>query len=432
MTDELISDLGKIGALKVISRTSMMQYKGTRKSLPEIANELDVQAVVEGSVLRSGHQVRITVQLIEAATDRRLWSDSYEGELGDVLALQAQVAQAIVRRIEIALTPEERKRLASPHAVNQEALEAYLKGLFFWNKRTVESLNLALGYFRQAVEKDPNYAPAYAWMADCYVLLLVPQGPGYRKEFLRKIKEAGAEALKLDSTLAEAHLVSAVTLALECDWVGAEKEYKQAIQLSPGNANARHRYSHFLSLQGRIEEGLAEARRALKLDPVSLVINNNLGSSLYFARYYDEAIDQLQQVLRMDPNFAYAHWDLGRVYLQKQMYAEAIAELEKADTLLGGLQVRAELGYAYGRSGKRKEAQQQLEYLIELSTRDPVAPATVASIYAGLGNNDQALRWLSKACDQQFGVFRLKADPQWDSLRSDKRFQDLLRRIGLG
>jgi tetratricopeptide (TPR) repeat protein len=318
--------------------------------------------------------------------------------------------------------------------VNQEAHEAHLKGLFFWNKRSVESLNLALGYFRQAVEKDPSYAPAYAWMADCYVLLSATQGTGYRTELLQRIKEAGSEALKLDSTLAEAHLVSAVTHLLECDWVGAEKGYKRAIQLSPGNANAAHRYSHFLSLQGRHEEGLAEARRALKLDPISLVINNNLGSSLYFARYYDEAIDQLKEVLRMDPNFPYAHLDLGRVYLQKEMYAEALAELEKADTLLGGLQVRAELGYAYGRSGKRKEAQQQLEYLMELSTRDSVAPATIASIYAGLGNKDQALQWLSKACDQQhgFGVYRLKADPQWDSLRSDKRFQDLLRRIGLG
>lgn len=375
--------------------------------------------------------MRITVRLIEAVTDRQLWSDSYEADLGDALVVQSQVAQAIARKIEVAITPEERERLASGRAVNPEALEAYLRGLFFWNKRTVESLHSAIGYFRQALEKDPNYALAYAGMASCYPLLASVEAP--QKESWRKAEEVATQALKLDSTLAEAHVVLAAIHAYDrSDWAGAEKHFTQAIRLNPGNATAHHNYSHFLALQGRKEEGLAEARRALKLDPVSVVINNNVGSNLYFARRYDEAVDQLKQVLRMDANFGFAHWDLGQVYLEKEMYAQAIAELEKADALLGGFRARADLAYAYGRSGRTKEAQEQLEHFTKLSVRGQVSPATIALIYTGLGNKDQALRWLSKACDQRFGISRLKVDPKWDSLRSDQRFQDLLRRIGLG
>src|SRR5580658_7038317 len=338
MTDELITDLAQISALRVISRTSVMVYKGARKPLPQIARELNVDAVVEGTVLHSGDHVRITAQLIEASTDKHLWSQSYEGELRDTLGLQNRVAGAIADQIRISLTPQEQAALKNVRVVNPEAYESYLKGRYFWNKRTADGLKVALAYFTQAIEEDPKYAQAYSGLADTYALLgdwqyavMTP------KEALPKAKAAAIKALELDSTLGEAHSSLAVCLdGFDWDFDTAEKEFQRAIELSPGYATAHHWYAWHLSHTGRNKEAIAEMRKAEDLDPLSLIINTDLAELLVLTHYYDESIRQSHKTIEMDPNFALAHNQLGQAYFQKQMYEPAIAELEKSVQLSGG------------------------------------------------------------------------------------------------
>ena len=313
MTDELISDLGQISALRVISRTSVMTYKHARKPLPQIARELNVDAVVEGTVLRSGDQVRITAQLIEASADKHLWSQSYEGELRDTLALQNQVARAIADQIRINLNPQEQAALKNVKVVNPEAYESYLKGRYFWNKRTADGLKVALAYFNQAIDEDPKYAQAYSGLADTYALLgdwqyavMTP------KEALPKAKAAAIKALELDSTLGEAHNSLAFCFdAFDWDFDSAGKEFRRAIELNPGYATAHHWYAWHLSLLGRYDEAIAEMRKAENLDPLSLIINADLAELLVIAHSYDESIRQSRKTIEMDPNFALAHNQLG-------------------------------------------------------------------------------------------------------------------------
>src|SRR6204780_5122457 len=338
MTDELISDLGQISALRVISRTSVMGYKHARKPLPQIARELNVDAVVEGTVLRFGDRVRITAQLIEAATDKHLWSQSYEGELKDTLALQKQVARAIADQIQINLTPREEAALKSVKVVNPEAYESYLKGRYFWNKRSADGLKAALAYFKQAIEEDPKYAQAYSGSADTYALLgdwqyavMTP------KEAFPKAKAAAIKALELDSTLGEAHNSLAFVLdGFDWDFDSAGREFQRAIELNPGYATAHHWYAWHLSLLGRYDEALAEMRKAENLDPLSLIINADLAELLVLAHSDEESIQQSRKTIEMDPNFALAHNQLAQAYLQKHMYDEAVAELKTAVQLSGG------------------------------------------------------------------------------------------------
>lgn len=431
LTEILISNLAKISALKVISRTSAMHYKGTRKRLPEIAQELGVQGVVEGSVMRSGSRVRITIQLVEAATDLHIWTESYERNLVDLLALQSEVAQTIARRIEIEVTEEEGHRLgAAASPVSPQIHEAYLKGLFFKNKRTVESLDSAIEHFERAMEKDPDFAPAYAAMADAYFILATWHGP--RGELWPKARAAATRALEIDNTLAEAHVVrGGVLLCHDFDPAAAEREFLRALHLNPGDAPAHRRYSYSLASQGRFEESLAAGKRAVELDPVSIVNNTMLGRSLYFARRYDEALEQLQSSLRLDPNLPWTHRFLGFVYLQQGMKEEAIVEMEKALTQGGGRGILGDLGYAYAVSNRTSQALQQLKALQELEKEGRASAFSLAVVHHGLGNKDEALAWLRAAYDERDDrLVLLKVDPLWDALRPDPRFQQLLHQIG--
>jgi TolB-like protein/DNA-binding winged helix-turn-helix (wHTH) protein/Flp pilus assembly protein TadD len=433
MTDELISDLGQISALRVISRTSVMAYKHVRKPLPQIARELNVDAVVEGTVLRSGDRVRITAQLIEASSDKHLWSQSYEGELRDTLTLQNEVARAIADQIRIELNPQERSALNAVRVVNPEAYESYLKGRFFWNKRTADSLKVALAYFNQAIEEDSKYAQAYSGMADTYSLLgdwqytvLTP------KEALPKAKAAALKALELDSALGEAHNSLAFCLdAFDWDLDAAGKEFRRAIELNPGYATAHHWYAWHLSLVGRYDQAIAEMRKAENLDPLSLIINADLAELLVIAHSYDESIRQSRKTIEMDPNFALAHNQLAQAYLQKNMPEEAVQEFQKAVQLSGGSPTTtANLARAYVASGKRSEAVKLLNDLKKRSSPGYSDASEIAAIYASLGDADQAMNWLEKAFEQRFNPGVLLR-PGYDPLRSDPRFEDLLHRVGL-
>jgi TolB-like protein/DNA-binding winged helix-turn-helix (wHTH) protein/Flp pilus assembly protein TadD len=433
MTDELITDMAQISALRVISRTSVMVYKGARKPLPQIARELNVDAVVEGTVLRSGDQVRITAQLIEASTDKHLWSQSYEGELRDTLALQSRVASAIADQIRINLTPRELAALKNVKIVNPEAYESYLKGRYFWNKRTADGLKVALAYFKQAIEEDPKYAKAYSGLADTYALLgdwqyavMTP------KEAFPEAKAAAIEALELDNTLGEAHNSLAFVLdGFDWDLDAGGKEFQRAIELNPGYATAYHWYAWHLSLLGRFDEAITEMRKAENLDPLSLIINADLAELLDLAHFYDESIRQSRKTIEMDPNFAVAHNQLGQAYLQKHMYAEAVAELKKAVQLSGDSPTCiANLARAYVASGERGEALTLLGNLKKRSNPGYSNATEIAMIYASLGDTDQAMTWLEKGYQERFNPGVLLR-PGFDPLRSDPRFQNLLRRIGL-
>jgi len=432
MTDELIADLGQISALRVISRTSVMPYKRARKSLPQIARELNVDAVVEGTVLRSGDRVRITAQLIQATADKHLWAGSYEGDLRDTLALQNTVARSIAEQIRISLSPQEQAVLKSAKVVNPEAYEAYLKGRYFWNKRTADSLKTAVDYFNQAIEKDPNYAQAYTGLADAYALLgdwqyavMTP------KEAFPKAKAAAIKALELDSTLSEAHNSLAFCFdAFDWDLESAGKEFQRAIELNPGYATAHHWYAWHLSLLGQYDEAIVEMRKAKDLDPLSLIINADLAELLVIAHFYDESISQSRKTIEMDPNFALAHNQLAQAYLQKHMYDEAVAELQKAVELSGGSPTCvANLARAYAASGKTSEAVKLLSDLKKQTNRSYSDASEIAVIYVALGDRDQAMNWLGKGYEERFNPGVLLR-PGFDALRSDPRFEDLVRRIG--
>jgi TolB-like protein/Flp pilus assembly protein TadD len=431
MTEELITDLGKISALRVISRTSVMQYKGTKKPMPEIARELNVDAMVEGSVLRSGGRVRITAQLIQANPEKHLWAESYERDLRDVLALQGEVARDITNEIQIKLTPQQQARLASARPVNPGAYELYLKGRYEWNKRTEQGLKKGMQYFKDAIAQDPNYAAAYAGLADSYHVLadngFLPAGDAEPKA-----KVAALKALEIDGDLAEAHASLAGPLAdFDRDWTGAERECRRAIELNPGYATAHHFYALFLSNLGRHDEAIREIEEARKLDPLSVRINANVGLVLYLARQYDAAIEQLRKTLELEPNDVASHAYLGWTYLQKGMHQEAVAEFQKAvNQQIGSLAPIAGLAQAYAVAGKRDEARRVLNQVKALSGQKFVVPYQIATIYVGLGEREEAFAWLERAFeahDSKLGA--LNVDPSLDSLRSDPRFQDLLRRM---
>jgi len=433
MTDELIADLGQISALRVISRTSVMVYKHARKPLPQIARELNVDAVVEGTVLRSGDRVRITAQLIEASSDKHLWSQSYEGELRDTLALQNQVARAIAEQIRINVNPQEQAALKNVKVVNPRAYESYLKGRFFWNKRTADGLKVALAYFNQAIDEDPNYAQAYSGLADTYALLgdwqyavMTP------KEALPKAKAAAIKALELDTALGEAHNSLAFCLdGYDWDFDSAGKEFRRAIELNPGYATAHHWYAWHLSLLGRYDEAIAEMKKAENLDPLSLIINADLAELLVLAHLSDESIQQSRKTIEMDSNFAFAHNQLAQAFLQKHLNEEAVAELQKALQLSpGSPTIMANLARGYVASGKRGEALKLLNDLKKRSNSTYSHGSEIAVIYAALGDTDQAMNCLEKSYQERFNPGVLLR-PGFDPLRSDPRFQALVRRIGL-
>jgi serine/threonine protein kinase/Tfp pilus assembly protein PilF len=430
MTEELITSLGKIAALRVISRTSVMIYKDTKKTLPTIARELNVDAIVEGSVLRSGNRVRITAQLIQAKADRQLWTESYERDLSDVLALQSEVARAIVEQIRIKLSPQEEGRLLAARAVKLDAYEAYLKGRYFWNKRDREAVMEGLKYFQQAVEIDPSYALAHAGVADSYVIIGVNYWLSPHETF-PKAKAAALKALEIDNTMAEAHTSLALIKQSEWDWMGAATEYKSALAFNPGYATAHQWYSLFLSVTERHEEAIMEARRAAELDPLSPIISLHMGQIYYFARRYAEARRAIQRTLEVSPHFFVARYFLGLVYLQDHKLEESIAELQEAATLSPGDDAtKAALGYAYALSGREGDSQEVLNELREQSRRRYVSACLIALVCVGLGKKGEAFKWLEEAYKQRDSELPwIRLEPMFDPLYSDTRFYDLVGRM---
>jgi TolB-like protein/DNA-binding winged helix-turn-helix (wHTH) protein/Tfp pilus assembly protein PilF len=433
MTDELITNLAKISSLRVTSYTSVAKYKGTTKPLPQIGQDLHVDAVLEGSVVRAGDQIRITTQLIYAPGDQHLWAEEYQRALRDVLSLQREVARDVAQEVRVTLTPSDQSRLATAGTIDPAAYESYLRGRSYWNQRNEASLHKAIEQFNKAVEIEPTYAAAYSGIADCYTTM------GYLSyldplDAFPQARTAATKAIALDPTLAEAHASLAYyNLYHAWNWEEAEKEFKRAIELNPNYATAHEWYSYYLSAMGRFDEAWTEIQRARELDPLSVIISTDVGFNYFYRRDYDGAITQLRATLAVSPKFPLAHLWLGRAYQQKHMYKEAIEEFNKTDAALPEWVVTiAGIGNTYGEWGKRAEAKQVLSRLHELSNHKYVTPYGVALVYAGLDDKNQAFAWLNKAFEgRNHWLVWLNRDPRLDRVRADPRFADLKSRVGL-
>jgi len=436
MTEALITDLARIPGLKVISRTSIMQYKDSHKRLPQIARELGVDGVVEGSVLRSGDRVRITAQLVRGATDRHIWAASYERDVRDLVTLEDGVSRSIAEQIQKQIAPRAPRQLASSAAVSPQAREDYLKGRYFWNRRSEAGYLKAIEYFQAAVGEDPQYAQAYAGLADAYALLgSMPNSTAPRDKTMRRAKETALTALHLDDSLADAHTSLAfVEMHYEWKFREAEREFKRAIDLDPNYSTAHQWYAFDLVAMGRLDEAVAEIKRARQTDPLSAIVNTDLAEMLYFDRNYDEALRQARATVEMDPNFAYAHRVMERIYDEKHMFPEAIAEGQRAAALSGDdTWMLLELAHTYLLAGKKADMQDCLRRVANLSPGGNLPDVyAIAEIYVALGDADRALKVLeSQYRRREGGLILLNADPCFDSLKSDPRFQQLLQRIGL-
>ena len=433
MHEALITELSQIRALKVISRTSAVRYRDSDKSAPEIALELGVDAIVEGSVLRAGDTVRVTAQLIEARSDRHLWADTYDRELSDILALHSDLARAIVDEIRVAVTPEEESRFADTRSVNPEVYELYLKGRFLCEKFTPEEMGNAIKHLQQAIALDSRYAPAHAELASCYtdnayVEYLSPL------EVYAKARTAAMRAVEIDDQLAEAYsAVGSVAYQLEWDFPKAEKAFKTALELNPNNLRTLIYYSWMLGEIGRFEEAMVPAQRAQELDPFSARANIAVGEIYYLSRNYDEAIRAYSKILDHNPNDPLAYYFLAWPYEQKGMFDKAIALHEKAVMLSTDTPVYLSgLGHAHALAGNRDEALKILEQLEALSAPIPPSPFHIALIHVGLGNDDSAFQWLEEAYRQRaLQLIYLKVGPKFDRLRKDPRLTDILRRLGM-
>ena len=434
MTEELIGRLSRIHGLRVISRTSTMHFKNTQLSVPEIARMLAVDAIVEGSLVQEGHQIRVHAQLIRAATDEHIWAGEYQREYQSILEVQAEVSRNIVEQIQLNLTPEDRARLESQPPVDPEAYESYLKGRYYFNQRTEDALHKSIASFLQAIARDPAYAPAYSGLAEAYAML------GFRgglpsKDALSAAKKAAVKAIELDDTLAEPHASLAfIAETYEWDWPVAEREYKQALELNPGYAQAHNWYGGYLTYTGRFNEGVAEAMRARELDPLSLPLNNALAGRLLVAGRYDEALRQVQTALELDEHFAPAHQTLGWVYLRGGKQDDAMREFQNALELAGAADtdIQLDLGFAYAVSAHTAEARRILANLLQLHQQGIVPAASLATMYGALGESNEAFIWLEKAYQERDPQLTyLKAGRRFEPLREDPRFAQLVRRVGL-
>jgi adenylate cyclase len=433
ITESLINCLSQLSNLKVIARSSVFQYKGKETDPQVVGRELSVRAVLMGRIVQRSGNLKVSAELVDVLDKRRLWGEEYNRNAADILEVQEEIAKDISENLRVKLSGEEQKQLTRRPTGNAEAYDLYLRGRFFWNKRNKEGYRKAIEYFQQAIDKDPNYALAYAGLADSYALLsnYIVFPP---KEAMPKAEAAALRALQVDDTLAEAHASLAfVKMSYHWDWLGAEKEFKRAIELNPKYATAHQWYANFLTYTGQHTEAVAEGKEANQLEPLSLIIITNLGSNSFYARQYDQAIEQYRKALEMDLEFVRAHRELAWAYSQKGMYEDAIAEAQKARELSGdGPREIAELGYAYAVAGKKGEARKVLNELSELSKVKFVPSYPKALIYAGLGEKDQAFSLLEEAYKERSqGLVNLKVSPLWDSLRSDSRFADLMRRVGL-
>jgi TolB-like protein/tetratricopeptide (TPR) repeat protein len=436
MTDALITDLSRIRSLRVVSRTSVMAYKGTSKSLQEIARELKVDGVLEGSVVRAGDRIRITAHLVRASDDRQMWSESYERELRDILVLQGAVASDVVGQIKAQITAEEHGQLTNRRVTKPAAYLAYVRGRYFWNQRNEKSLKTAIGYFEEAIREDPSFAPAHSGVADAHFYLGYFFGHDPPREAMPKAKAAALEALALDGSLGEAHAsLAMVKFAYDWDWPGAEQEFRRAIELEPNYATAHHVYAAFLGSMRRMDEAVAEARRALALDPLSLPVNNFLGEILTYAGRYDEALAQLGRTLELDPSFSVAQESLGYAYELMGREPLAVAQLLKAKALGGESPALIEaLRRAFERDGVRGFRSKELEQTMLEWDGWHVTAMAISSLHAKLGHSEEALTWLEKAFEARSSALVLldMGYPEIGrALGSDPRYQDLRRRIGL-
>jgi adenylate cyclase len=432
MTDELTTDLANISALRVISRGSVMQYKGAhRPPTPVIAKALNVDAVVEGSVMRIGDKVRITAQLIDAPADRHLWAKSYERDSRDVLALQDEVALAIAREINVELTPREQAHFANSRSVDPQAHDAYLKGRYYLSSPTEERVRKALEQFEQAIRVDPNFALPYSGMADAYILGEDWYFPA--TEVMPKAKAAAEKALQLDDTLAEAHFsLGAVKLQYEFDWPGGENEFRRAIALNPNYAYGHDQYGFYLALRGRLDDALAESRLAIELDPLSPQIPTDMAVPLTWQTKYAAAKAQCRNALDLDPNYYFPQFGLGWIDIEAGKFNEAAAELQQARVMDSPPFVASWLGYAYAKSGDRTKAQAIITELNQMSSRRFVSPFCIAVIYLGLGDKERALDGLERAYEaRSWPLLSLKMDKIFEPLRSEPRFIALLKKVGL-
>jgi serine/threonine protein kinase/Tol biopolymer transport system component/Tfp pilus assembly protein PilF len=432
ITESIINSLSQLPHIRVMARSSVFRYKGRDVGPQEIGGELGVRAVLTGRVLQVGDRLVVGAELVDTTDETQLWGKHYNRNFSDIFEVQEEIAHEISEALRLRLTGKEQKRLAKRYTENTEAYQLYLKGLHFFNKKSVEGYNKAIEHFQQAIELDPNYALAYAGLADCYANSSFAEiSP---KDARVKARAAATKALEIDDKLAEAHNALAhVKVNLDWDWSGAEREFTLALELNPNYAEAHHRYSHYLVAMGRFEESLTESFRGLELDPLDLTMNTHLGWHYLMARQDDQAIEQLQKTLELDHSFINARLYLARAYERKGMCREAIAEIQKVRGFYGQSQIASGLlGHALAVAGQRDEALNIVEELNEQSKREHVWPYNIAIIHVGLGRTDEALQWLERAyLEHSDDLIYLKVDPVFDSLRSDPRFKDLLRRVGL-
>jgi TolB-like protein/Tfp pilus assembly protein PilF len=431
LTEEMISTMTKIGGLKVIASTSIMGYKGGEKKIDQIARELKVGTVIEGSVRKAGDNLRITVQLIDSESGDHLWSESFDREMRDIFMIQTEISKTVAEALKVKILPVEKERLDKRLTGDLDAYTLYLKGRFCWNERSRDSLIKAVKYFEDAIKKDPEFARAYSGLADCYVVL-VNHGYLASTEGYSKARHALTTALSLDAALAEAHTSLGNILSNEWKWSAAEEEFSEAIEINPNFAKAHHWYSiHLLSL-GRIEEAINQLKIAEELDPLSPMIHAYAGGLFIYARQYDDAMKELDRSLELDPNFVPAHANRSDACLANAMFDEALSELQWVMRRVPPTtHWRVELGLVYAISGRKKEAEQILTECEEAASREDLEPQRLAIIHSKLGNSDRALEWLEKAFKlHSITPFQVKQGPFYDIITSDPRFDELVRRTG--
>ena len=432
IAESLMNSLSQLPNLKVMSRNTAFRYKGKEQDAEKVGKELNVHAVLTGSLKQVGDQIVISVSLDDALDSHHIWGAQYDRKASDLLSVQREIAKEISANLRMKLNGTDEQKLTKTYTANPEAYQLYLKGRFYWNKRTGEALKKSIEYFNQAIEKDPSYALAYSGLADDYVLLPNYAG-GLPRETFPKAKASAKRALELDETLGEAHVPLAVAL-YRFDWSfsEAEGEFQRAIELNPNYATAHQFYGEYLAAVGHFEKGIAELKRAQELDPLSLIINADLGKAYFYARRYDQAGEQLRKTMEMDQSFQTAHFYLGMVYVMKGSFPDSIAEYQRAKQLNDDPRMLGLLGHVYAVSGQRDEALKTLDQLKENAGQRYVSPYSFALVYAGLGDKDQAFQWLEKSRqDRTPYLSTIKVDPLLDNLRSDPRFAELMRRVGL-
>ena len=435
LTESLIYRLSQLPNLRVSPTSSVFIYKNKVTDPIQIGAQLGVNAVLSGRIVQRGENITVSAELVDVRHNKLLWGEQYDRKMSELLQTQRDIAREIVDKLKLRVSGVE-PGLAKHYTDSNEAYQLYLKGRFYWNKRNAEAMRTAVDYFQQAIDRDPKFALAYSGIADSYSLLGGPEAGGDMppSEALPKAKAAALQALAIDDSLAEPHVSLAhVTFYYDHDWVGAEREFKRAIELNPNYPNAHHWYGICLSVVGRLDESLAEVRKAQELDPLSLIINTWLGRIIALSGQPDQAIDQLRKTMDLDPTFMVTHYRLGQVYEDKGMYSEAIAEFEKVANLRGGKQLGLTgLAHAYASAGKREEALKILDDLLKLSKEEFVSPAHIAAIYVALNDKEETLAWLEKANKAyDLNITRLRRDPRLTRFNSDPRFQDLIRRVGI-